>query len=177
MNEPAEQQSVADWLGAEPFTLVFSSGFFGFFAHAGMLRALERAGIRPAGVGGSSAGALVAGLWGAGLDSEEICERLVALRRADFWDPGPGLGLLTGRRFRSLLDDSSPVSQFEDRTVPVRLSVFDLGARRTEIIERGELSSAIHASCAFPFLFHPVRIAGARDRSRWQACSLSSPVE
>lgn len=160
MKADDQRETVAEWLGAEPFTLVFSSGFFGFFAHAGMLRALERAGIQPAGVAGSSAGALVAGLWGSGLDADEICQRLVGLQRADFWDPGVGLGLLAGRRFRELLEDSLPVARFEQCRVSVRMSVFDLGARRTEILDRGALSTAIHASCAFPVLFQPVEIDG-----------------
>ena len=50
----------------------------------------------PSLVGGSSAGALVAGLWGAGLPASLIRERLFVLQRADFWDPDPLFGL--GRR-------------------------------------------------------------------------------
>ena len=46
----------ADWLEAEPFTLVLSAGFFGFYAHAGLLHALELAGLKPRRVVGASAG-------------------------------------------------------------------------------------------------------------------------
>jgi NTE family protein len=35
-----------DWLAAAPYTLALGAGFFGFFAHTGVLRALEESGRR-----------------------------------------------------------------------------------------------------------------------------------
>lgn len=35
------------WLEENPFTLALSSGFFGFYAHAGFLKALEERGLAP----------------------------------------------------------------------------------------------------------------------------------
>ena len=52
-----------------PFTLAMSSGFFGFFAHCGVLSVLEDEGLVPSRASGSSAGALVTGAWAAGLDA------------------------------------------------------------------------------------------------------------
>ena len=54
--------SLAEWLADRPFTLAMSSGFFGFFAHFGTLRALLDHGLSPARFCGSSAGALVGAL-------------------------------------------------------------------------------------------------------------------
>jgi NTE family protein len=89
--------TLADVLQRNPFELVMSSGFFGFFAHTGVVHALEEARLTPTLVGGSSAGALVAGLWAAGLPAARIRDRLFALQRGDFWDPDPWLGLRPGR--------------------------------------------------------------------------------
>lgn len=86
-------QTLAGFLRSAPFELILSSGFFGFYAHAGVVAALEEQGLRPAGAGGSSAGAMVAGLWAAGLSAAQIRDELFALNRADFWDPDPLLGL------------------------------------------------------------------------------------
>ena len=36
-------ERLRDWLEAEPFTLALSAGFFGFFAHTGLILALEEA--------------------------------------------------------------------------------------------------------------------------------------
>ncbi len=143
------------WLSEAPFTLAMSSGFFGFFAHTGMLAALEEAGLLPAGVAGSSAGALVAGLWAAGLDAPALDRELTGLRRDDFWDPSPGLGLLRGRRFRARIDALLPVSEFASCRVPVAVSVFDVLSRSTRVLSQGALAPAIQASCTVPGLFHP----------------------
>jgi NTE family protein len=45
-----------------------SSGFFSFFAHAGLLGVLIDEGFLPERVSGSSAGALVTGAWAGGVE-------------------------------------------------------------------------------------------------------------
>jgi NTE family protein len=163
--------SLAEHLRGGPFELILSSGFFGFFAHAGVMRALEEAGLSPAAVGGSSAGALVAGLWAAGVGAQELRERLFALRRADFWDPDPlfGLrpgrspGLLRGERFEGLLREAlarAGVERFEGCRVRLRVVAYDVRLRQPVALEEGELAPAIRASCSVPGLFQPVRIGG-----------------
>lgn len=154
--------TLREWLAEGPFVLGLSSGFFGFFAHAGVVGVLEAEGLLPAAICGSSAGALVGGLWGAGMPAGRLREELLRLRRQDFWDPAPGLGLLRGARFRDRLEALLPAATFEACPRPVALSAYDLSARRTEVLRRGPLAPAIHASCAAPVLFQPVRIEGRR---------------
>lgn len=154
------QMNLGDYLQARPFALGMSSGFFGFYAHAGMLLALEEAGLAPARLSGSSAGALVAGLWAGGVSARAITDELAALERGDFWDPAVGLGLLRGERFRSRLERLLPVTTFERCRAPLAVSVFDVGLRRTRVLDRGDLPSALVASCAFPGLLQPVRRDG-----------------
>jgi NTE family protein len=152
--------TLREWLSEGPFALGLSSGFFGFFAHAGAVSVLEEEGLLPSRIAGSSAGALVGGLWAAGVPAARIREELLALRRAHFWDPGLGLGLLRGRLFRARLEAILPVRTFEACPRPLALSVFDLRARRTAVVRSGPLAPAIHASCAAPILFQPVRVGG-----------------
>lgn len=152
--------TLRDWLREAPFTLGLSSGFFGFFAHAGALAVLEEEGLLPARLCGSSAGALAGGLWGAGLPAARLRAELLALRRADFWDPAPGLGLLRGRLFRERLAALLPVATFAETPRPLAFSAHDLWARRTVVLRQGSLAEAIHASCAAPVLFQPVRVGG-----------------
>lgn len=153
--------TLREWLREGPFTLTMSSGFFGFFAHTGMLSVLEEEGLLPARLAGSSAGALVAGAWAAGVSTARLEAELVALRREDFWDPRPGLGLLAGRLFRRRLDALLPTRTFAGCRAPVAVSAFDVLARRVRVLDRGDLAPALHASCAVPGLFHPVRHDGA----------------
>jgi NTE family protein len=163
--------TLRDWLSQRPFTLGLSTGVFGFFAHAGVVSVLEEEGLRPARIVGSSAGALVAGLWGAGVAAPRLREELLALRREHFWDPWPGVGLLRGRLFRERLEAILPVRTFEQCPVPVAVSAYDVLGFRTAVLCEGPLAPALHASCAAPVLFQPVRIGarlysdgGVRDR-------------
>lgn len=160
MNEAREEITLREWLRPGPFALGLSSGFFGFFAHAGMITALEENELFPCRTAGSSAGALVGTLWAAGLPAAAISERLLSLERREFWDPFPGPGLLRGRRFRRMLDELLPVGEFSECRFNAAVSVFDVLSRKARVIDAGPLAEAIHASCAVPFLFHPVWIAG-----------------
>jgi NTE family protein len=152
--------TLADWLTAEPFTLGMSSGFFGFFAHVGMLEALVEAKLVPRRVVGASAGALVAGAYAAGVPPRELANELISVRRSDFWDPGPGLGLLRGRRFRERLRRLVGERRLEETVVPASLVVHDILAHRAVPRNRGPMAEVIHASCAVPCLFQPVWLDG-----------------
>jgi len=150
--------TLREWLSASPFTLAMSSGFFGFFAHAGVMSVLEEEQLLPARISGSSAGALVGGLWAAGVSPRTICTQLVELRREHFWDVSLGFGLLRGARFRGILESHLHGRTFEECRVPLAISAFDLGARRTAVLRSGAVAPALHASCAFPLMFQPVQI-------------------
>lgn len=153
--------TLREWLQDAPFSLALSAGFFGFYAHAGFVAALEEANVaNPQRVLGASAGALVAGLWASGMDAAALERELSALRREHFWDPGFGFGLLRGELFRERLEALAPGATFEGARVPAALSVFDLLRRRTEIADSGPLAPAIHGSCALPGLFQPTRVGG-----------------
>lgn len=157
---PFSVPTLREWLAEAPFTLVMSSGFFGFFAHTGVLRALEDEGLVPARAAGSSAGALVTGSFCAGVPAASLAERLIALERREFWDPGIGAGFLRGRRFATLLEAMLPVRTFAECRIPLALSVFDILTRSTRVIDAGPLVPAIAASCTVPLMFHPVRHQG-----------------
>lgn len=167
----SERLTLSEWLAREPYTLSLSSGFFGFFAHAGMLSVLEARGLAPRALTGSSAGALVAGCYAAGLDSAALRSVLFRLSKAEFWDPGLGFGLLKGEKFRRRLTEVLPVDRFEHCRLPLRLSVYDVGAGLTRVLDSGALVPAIYASSALPLLFQPLRAdgrwlidGGVRDR-------------
>lgn len=155
MTDARSQKTLRDHLAEGPFTLALSSGFFGFFAHAGLVSALDEARLRPAALTGSSAGALVAGAWASGRDGDDLATHLLRLRREDFWDPRPGLGLLRGGRFQALLEETLLSSTFEACRAPLSVSVYDVAARKTVVLSSGPLASAIRASCTFPGLFQP----------------------
>jgi NTE family protein len=164
--------TLAEWLHREPFQLAMSSGFFAFYAHTGMLDALLERGLAPTLVAGSSAGALVAGAWGAGLEPATLATELLRLERGAFWDPALGAGLLAGKKFDGLLRAMLPTAAIESCRVPVRISAFSILDRRTAVLARGDLADAIRASCAVPAMFQPVWID---RRPYWDGGILDRP--
>jgi NTE family protein len=153
--------------------VVFSSGFFGFFAHAGFLRALREAGLEASGYAGTSSGAVVAAMAACGMPDDAIQEVLFSVRKADFWDPGPPgalvrdalrlfrgyTGYLKGEGFARLLR-KIPLERIEDARVPLVIGATNLTERREHHFTRGDLVSALRASGAVPVFFKPVEIDG-----------------
>ncbi len=159
---------------ARPLAAVMSSGFFGFFAHAGFLQGLADLGLEPDAYAGSSSGALVAATAAGGVSPGDMLERFAGLGRREFWDPPPparllalalrGLrgmtGYLRGRALLSLLQRHLPAERFEDLARPCLVSTLDLGDCRRRIIGEGPLAPAVAASGAVPMLFEPVAHLG-----------------
>jgi NTE family protein len=153
--------------------VVFSSGFFGFFAHAGFLAALRELDINPVAYSGSSSGAILAAMAASGMSDKAIKEILFGLKKTDFWDPDEwhviikkalGLfrgysGYLRGDKFGRLLE-RLPVRQIEDCVSPLAISATNLTTKQETIFTQGNLIKAIQASGAVPILFKPVEING-----------------
>ncbi len=152
--------SLHDWLMRNPYTLTLGSGFFGFFAHFGVLKALHQAGLIPARLTGASSGALIASCYASGMSIADIEQLLRSMTRDQFWDPGLGFGLLKGERFRAQLRERLPVQHFSECRFPLALSVYNATRKCTQVIDDGDLVPAIYASCALPLLFQPLKQDG-----------------
>lgn len=155
-------QRLAELLEREPFTLCLSAGFFGFYAHGGMLSALETLGLRPARIVGASAGAIVGGCVAAGASLADLQSFLFYLRRTDFWDPAAGAGLLRGQRFDQMLRELMPTTRVEDFETEFSCSAWSIRERRSVPLFGGDIVPSMRASAAFPLLFQPVNVGGER---------------
>jgi len=83
--------TLREYLAEGPFTLSMSCSFFGHFAHSGGLQALIDAGLRPAKVTGSSAGAVVAATYAAGYEPDEMYQLFDELHFGDIFSFWPSL--------------------------------------------------------------------------------------
>ncbi|MBU1275080.1 MAG: patatin-like phospholipase family protein [Proteobacteria bacterium] len=157
-----------------PLVAVMSSGFFGFFAHAGFLQGLADMGLTPDAYAGSSSGALVAAFAAGGASPRRMLELFSQLGRRDFWDPPSmaaslrwilgGLrgrsGYLAGEAYERLLAEHLPATRFEDCPHPCLMSALDLESARRVVLTSGSLPQAVRASGAVPALFAAVPHAG-----------------
>ena len=147
--------------------VVFSSGFFGFFAHAGCLQGIEEMGIRPVGYGGTSSGAIVAAYAAAGMSAREMGNLFLSLKKRDFWDPEPWYktvagalrffkgwsGYLEGFRFNRLLAETLPVKTFEELTTPCFIAGCNLTRHSRGVFSSGSIADAVQASGTIPWIF------------------------
>ena len=164
-------------LGKDPSSkvgVVFSSGFFGFFAHAGFLAALRDLGMAPSGYSGASSGAILAAMAAGNMPDPVIKDILFSLNKSDFWDPDPiptllrrllrlmrgYTGYLRGDGFARLLE-KIPMRRFEECLTPLVITATNLTQRKEDTFVRGNLIKPIQASGAVPMLFKPVEIDGS----------------
>ena len=138
--------------------LVLGSGAARGWAHIGVIRALERAGIRPDLVCGTSAGALVGAAYASG-NLERLERWAIKMRVRDvlsLFDLRFNGGLLNGSRLMSFAR-----SIFEER--PIERLPIPFGAVATTLqtgaetwLRTGSTLEAVRASMAMPGLFSPV---------------------
>ncbi len=133
------------------------------FAHIGVLRTLLANGIRPDVIAGTSIGAIVGGLYGAGhLDAfEEWCRTLTRRRVLGYLDFNlGGSGLIGGNRLGRRLEEALGDTTFAD--LPIRLAMIatEVGTGHEIWLTRGRLVDAMAASYALPGIIPAKRIGG-----------------
>ncbi len=142
--------------------LVLGSGGPRGYAHIGVLRVLEDAGIRPDLVVGSSVGALLGVFWASGLSAAQIDARSGQGGPLTLFDPNPfaDRGWIVGRRLQDYVNDG--VEQRPLEALPRRVVV--VAARRADKAARyfisGNAGVAVRASGAMPGILSPVGIEG-----------------
>jgi len=130
--------------------LALSGGGFRGLAHIGVLQTLERYGLTPDFIAGTSAGSLIGALYASGKSAAEI--EAIALNV--FWP-----GLLRSQGIRQLCRKYLPQT-FEELSLPFHVAATELPSWKTHVFSSGDLASALAASCATPYLLHRVRIDG-----------------
>ncbi len=133
------------------------------WAHIGVLRVLEDAGIAPAIVCGTSVGAVIGALYAAGRlpDFAQFNRRITRVRLSQYFDFKLGAGgIIGGGRVLKAL-----VPQFGNATIETLARQFacvatDLGSGDEVWLRSGPVLAALSASYAIPGLFPPVEIDG-----------------
>ncbi len=139
--------------------LVLSGGGARGVAHVGVLKALESFGIKPAFIVGTSAGAIVGALYGAGLSPDEIFI-FYSLEEKSFKKLSPLKEIIPAKRskiLRELLLKYLPINNFKELEIPVYINSVDIKNCKRIIISEGDLIGAMMGSSAIPFVFEPVR--------------------
>lgn len=146
--------------------IVFGSGAARGWAHIGIMNELEKMGIRPHVVTGTSIGSLV----GAAVASGRLSELEEWVRGLTNWqvlgllDWGLSKGgLVSGQRVFDKVAETLGGLTFDDLAIPFGAVASNLQTGRETWITEGELKSAIRCSCAIPGVLAPAQ----HDDDEW----------
>lgn len=153
-------------------------------AHIGVLKVLEKEGIKPDLITGSSIGAFIGSLYAGGLSATQIEEMALSgkLKKAFFPRPRlvqvmlyapryqvarmmclkPKIGLYSGKSISRCIRESLPadVQNFEDLKIPLVVTSINLVDTKPVWISKGNIADAVRASNTVPFVY---RTLGPKD--------------
>lgn len=141
--------------------LVLGAGGSRGFAHVGVLKAFEEAGIEADVLVGVSSGAVVASLHAGGLKAKELEAQALEIEDNDLLDFtlfGPGI--IEGGRLQSYINDMLGGRPIESLQKPFAAVVAERATSRMAVFNRGNTGLAVRASASVPRLFWPVVIRG-----------------
>jgi NTE family protein len=132
------------------------------FAHIGVLKALDQAGIKPDVVVGCSAGALIGAFVAGGFTPWQIEAVALRARDADFADftTGNRRGLLVGDLLARFVNDSLNNARIENMPLIYAAVATDLRTGELVMLRNGPVGDAVRASCSIPGVFIPRELNG-----------------
>jgi NTE family protein len=147
---------------APRIALVLGSGGPRGYAHIGVLRVLESAGITPDLVVGSSVGALIGAFWASGLSAAEIDRLSFEGGPLTVFDPSPfaDRGWIHGQKLQDYVNrgvGGRPIEQLPRRLI---VTAARRGDKAGRYFMSGNTGVAVRASGAMPGIISPVGIAG-----------------
>ena len=143
--------------------LALGGGVARGWAHIGVLKALDQAGIRPDIVVGTSMGAVAGGCYvGGKLEQLEAFARGLMRRKVfGFLDFNmSGTGLISGDKLNDLLRLHFGQQQIEDMDRKYVAVATEIGTGHEVWLSHGPIVDAMRASYALPGIFRPVKLGG-----------------
>lgn len=143
------------------FGLVLGSGAARGFAHIGVIKAFEEAGLRPDLIVGTSAGALVGAISAAGISAPQMEETAVRVRDIEIIDfeTGSKRGMVVGDSLQRFVNAVARGRSIESLPIPFAAIATQLRNGELTMLQRGDLGLAVRASCSVPGVFIPAKIA------------------
>lgn len=145
--------------------LALGSGGSRGLAHIGVIEILEKNGIPIDYIAGSSAGAVIGGIYAATKDikvARELISSNTWRKIFDFLTDFAGFngGIINGKKMADFLRKNLAAKDFKDLLIPFCAVATDIETGETEIINTGDFVSALQASFSIPVLFKPLRREG-----------------
>ena len=147
--------------GRPVIAFVLGGGGARGFAHTGVLKVLDEAGIRADLVVGTSAGSLVGALYAGGIRGDALVDAALAVQQEQLVDfVFPNRGFIEGDRLHSYINRSLRGRLIEQLELPFVAVATDLRTGTLTAFNRGDTGMAVRASCSVPAVFQPTPIEG-----------------
>lgn len=131
------------------------------FAHIGVLKELEKKGIKPDMIAGCSAGAIVGALYASGMSPKSMEKELLNVNWKHMFDFGvPKNGLIKGDALWKYIELLTQNKDFRELDIPLYVVSTNLTKKEKVIFEDGNVAKAVRASLAIPGIFDPIYING-----------------
>ncbi len=147
----------------DPIGLVLTGGSARAFAHLGVLKYLEEAGIEPDFIISNSMGSIIGMLYAAGLSPDQILEMITTGELSTFFKmtaPIQG-GVLDPSGFKGAVEFVTGSDlQIEDLPIPTMVICQDMVTKREIRIMEGKFSDILVGAFALPVYFPPVEYKG-----------------
>jgi NTE family protein len=161
-NLPARPSSPAASSSFARIGLALGAGSARGFAHIGVLKALDEAGIKADVITGTSAGSLVGVFYAAGYTPWQMEEVAIKVRDVDVADLSTGSkrGMLAGEALQKLVNDYVKQTPMERMKIPFAALATNLKTGESVVLRQGDAGAAVRASCSIPGVFVPAVING-----------------
>lgn len=125
-------------------------------AHIGVLRELDRMGIKASAIAGTSSGALVAALYACECDWDDVEALACSITRTTAI--GFRLPLRPARpALLNVFNDYIRNRSFEELSLPLTVSAFNVSTGQEVVFHKGPILPALRSSIALPGLFPPAK--------------------
>lgn len=148
---------------APNIALVLGGGGAKGFAHVGVLKVLEKNGIKPDLIVGTSSGSLVGSLYASGKSADEIADIATHISDSELLDfTLSKQGFIEGNRLQNWINAQVDNRPIEKLPIPFAVVATNLTTQQKAVFTTGDTGLAVRASSSVPTVFIPVRINNQR---------------
>ena len=141
--------------------LVLGSGGARGYAHIGAIEVLERAGIRPDLIVGTSAGSLVGALYAQGKNAAQLRDIALNMKANDVRDIRlDKKGFFDGKKIEDYVNHLVRNTPLHQLKIPMYVVATQLQHGQKVVFNYGDTGQAVRASVSIPSMFIPTNIAG-----------------
>lgn len=150
---------MARHLGGIRIGMAMGSGAAMGYSVIGVLRALERNGVYPDLIAGTSMGALVGSFYAAGRSVSDLVDTALSITKKRLWTMVdfdlPWKGVVVGNGVLRFLKSILGNVTFDQLHLPFACAATDINTGTERVLRHGAVAEAVRASLSLPFFFEP----------------------